>query len=62
MEDADGLTAQESSKFRRLDSTMARLCSSPLRSQGIHQGLGDDQMSGLVGVDWVGAEGIGVAV
>ena len=34
----------------------------PLCGQSVHQGLGDHQMSGLVGVDRFWAEGVGVAV
>ena len=33
-----------------------------LRGQSVHQGLGDYQMSGLVGMDRFWTEGIGVAV
>ena len=39
-----------------------RLSVNPLRGQSVHQGLGDYQMSGLVGVDRFGTEGVGVAV
>ena len=34
----------------------------PLRGQSVHQGLGDHQMSDLIGVDRFWTEGVGVAV
>ena len=39
-----------------------RLRCEPLSAQSVHQGLGDYQMSGLVGVDRFWTEGVSVAV